>query len=278
MAKQLKSTSDSTSTKKPLVNWFSRTKEKSKTNSDSTFSSSKKVTAPESVLSRGFKKEKSYKAQFGDVNDSTSYGKYESSRVKEKMPNAKGGGGKKVSYSKSSSVYGNDKDSTFSKKYEERTRKPSQGMSGVSKVKYNVTKNDSTIADYDKKTRVPKLSNSGKTPLTNWSNRTKEITKEYPNGKSDRNNTITITTKKVSTPKSSLSSGFEKSKVKKTKDRNMGLLTAAGMGTAASSMAIPDWAAQNTAQAIGGGLIAADMVRSKIPKTLSKTKTKKRTK
>ncbi len=44
--------------KKPLVNWFSRTKEKSSEQSDSTFKKTKKVTAPESRLSRGFSKEK----------------------------------------------------------------------------------------------------------------------------------------------------------------------------------------------------------------------------
>lgn len=283
MAKQSKST-DSTSTKKPLVNWFSREKSKTKENTDSTFGYKKTVKAPESVLSRGFKKEKNYKAQYGDVNDSTSYLKYESLRSKEKMPNAKGGGGKKISYSKSSSVYGNPTaDSSFSKTYEERTRKPSKGMSGVSKIKYNVSKNDSTIANYDKKTVTPKLSNSSKTPTVNWSNRTKEITKTPTFDKRGKDTGVLTTTRKVTTPKSKLSSGFEKNKTKKTEQRSATTLGLSALSTPVigSVLDVANVGKTNYKTAaipIAGAALATEMIRSRIPRTIGKTKTKKRTK
>jgi len=267
--------------KKPLVNWFSRTKSVDKKDTESSSSRTKKVTAPESKLSRGFTKEVTRKSESFSPNDSTRYSKSTSLDSKIKTPNAKGGGGSKISYysdfSRRSGSVGESSDTS----YNEKSRKPSTSSSGMSKIKAYGSKDerkdysDSTISssNLNKKTITPKLNPTNKVPLTNFANRTKEITKK--DSTDAKGKTFTTTTRKVSTPASKTSSGFDKTKVKTTTGRkispagflggNMGMM--AGLATMNPVLG-----------AIGGASLAREAVKGSIPKTVAKNKTKTRKK
>lgn len=267
--------------KKPLVNWFSRTKSVDKKDTESSSSRTKKVTAPESKLSRGFTKEVTRKSEIFSPNDSTKYEKYSGLNSKIKTPNAKGGGGSKIDYynvfSRRSGSVGERSDTS----YNEKSRKPSTSSSGMSKIKAYGSKDerkdysDSTISSSNlgEKTRTPKLNPTNKVPLTNFANRTKEITKK--DSTDAKGKTFTTTTRKVSTPASKTSSGFDKTKVKTTTDRkmspagflggNMGMMTGIGM-------------ANPVLTTIGGASVAREVAKAYIPKTVAKNKTKTRKK
>jgi hypothetical protein len=267
--------------KKPLVNWFSRTKSVDKKDTESSSSRTKKVTAPESKLSRGFTKEVTRKSESFSPNDSTTYNKSTSLNSKVKTPNAKGGGGSKINYysdfSRTSGGSGQSSDSSYS----EKSRKPSTSSSGMSKIKAYGSKDerkdyrDSTISssNLDKKTRTPKLNPTNKVPLTNFANRTKEITKK--DSTNDKGQTFTTTTRKVSTPASKTSSGFDKSKVKTTTGRKVS--TAGILGNNMGMMAA---AAANSGLGVTalGANLARQVVKAHIPKTVAKNKTKTRKK
>jgi len=159
--------------KKPLVNWFSRTKEKSSEKSDSTFKKTKKVTAPESRLSRGFSKEKTAVQDRKGVNVPSNVssagittkiyadGNF---RAKTKEPNAKGGGGTKVKGKSITLLESNNGDvSRVKTKSFTKERKPSTTQSGVSLLKsrsminnYDGNDVDFTTPTFYKKT-TPKL-------------------------------------------------------------------------------------------------------------------------
>lgn len=267
--------------KKPLVNWFSRTKSVDKKDTESSSFRTKKVTAPESKLSRGFTKEVTRKSESFSPNDSTTYSKSTRLDSKVKTPNAKGGGGSKISYysdfSRRSGSVGESSDTS----YNEKSRKPSTSSSGMSKIKAYGSKDerkdysDSTISssNLNKKTITPKLNPTNKVPLTNFANRTKEITKK--DSTDAKGKTFTTTTRKVSTPASKTSSGFDKTKVKTTTGRipsfggilgsNMGIM--AGLGAANPVLA-------------GASLanLTRQVVKASIPKTVAKNKTKTRKK
>ena len=141
--------------KKPLVNWFSRTKEKSSEQSDSTFKKTKKVTAPESRLSRGFSKEKTaVRDRKGvnvpsDISNSVIAKKINAGgnfRAKTKEPNEKGGGGTKVKATLYTVFKNNNDDVSrvIKGKSFTKERKPSTTQGGVS-----LLKNKSMIINYD---------------------------------------------------------------------------------------------------------------------------------
>lgn len=131
--------------KKPLVNWFSRTKEKSSEQSDSTFKKTKKVTAPESRLSRGFSKEKTAIQDRKGVNvpsDVSSAGRTTkiyadgNFRAKTKEPSEKGGGGTKVKATSYTTLKSNNGDiSNIKTKSYTKERKPSTTQGGVTLLK-----------------------------------------------------------------------------------------------------------------------------------------------
>lgn len=144
MAKQTKSTQESAKPKKPLVNWFSRTKEKSSVKDSITPSgdiisySKKKVTAPASVLGGGkmskevkkvenFKKDE--KSDFLDHLSNLSFRKKEKEGQKSKSK-----------YSADiRKVYQSPKDSSVShyevlKSESKNFRKPTKLLSGVDKM------------------------------------------------------------------------------------------------------------------------------------------------
>lgn len=160
--------------KKPLVNWFSRTKEKSSEQSDSTFNKKKKVTAPESKLSRGFSKEKTVFEDRKGVNvpsNMSSVGRTTkiyadgNFRAKTKEPNEKGGGGTKVKATSMTFLKSNNGDvSRVKTKSYTKERKPSTTQGGVSLLKSrsmlsnnnDSMDNDFTTPVFYKKT-TPKL-------------------------------------------------------------------------------------------------------------------------
>ena len=159
--------------KKPLVNWFSRTKEKSSEQSDSTFKKTKKVTAPESRLSRGFSKEKTAVQDRKGVNvpsNMSSVGRTTkiyadgNFRAKTKKPNEKGGGGTKVKAMSMTFLKSNNGDvSRVKTKSFTKERKPSTTQGGVSLLKsrsminnYDGNDVDFTTPTFYKKT-TPKL-------------------------------------------------------------------------------------------------------------------------
>ena len=161
--------------KKPLVNWFSRTKEKSSEQSDSTFKKTKKVTAPESRLSRGFSKEKTafedrkgvnVPSNMSSVGRTTKIYADGNFRAKTKEPNEKGGGGTKVKAMSMTVLKSNDDDfSRIKTKSYTKERKPSTTQGGVSLLKSrsmlsNINddgiNNDFTTPVFYKKT-TPKL-------------------------------------------------------------------------------------------------------------------------
>jgi hypothetical protein len=140
--------------KKPLVNWFSRTKEKSSEQSDSTIKKTKKVTAPESKLSRGFSKEKTafedrkgvnVPSNMSSVGRTTKIYADGNFRAKTKEPNEKGGGGTKVKAMSMTFLKSNNGDASRVKtKSYTKERKPSTTQGGVS-----LLKNRSMIINYD---------------------------------------------------------------------------------------------------------------------------------
>lgn len=131
--------------KKPLVNWFSRTKEKSSEQSDSTFNKKKKVTAPESKLSRGFSKEKTAfidkkgqdsPSNINSLGRTTKVLTSGNFRAKTKEPNEKGGGGTKVNATLYTILKSNNGDvSGVKTKSYTKERKPSTNQGGVSLLK-----------------------------------------------------------------------------------------------------------------------------------------------
>ena len=267
--------------KKPLVNWFSRTKSVDKKDTESSSSRTKKVTAPESKLSRGFSKEVTRKSESFSPNDSTRYRKYSSLDSKVKTPNAKGGGGSKIDYYSGFSRRGGSVGESSDTSYNEKSRKPSTSSSGMSKIKAYGSKDerkdyrDSTISssNLDKKTTTPKLNPTNKVPLTNFANRTKEITKK--DSTDAKGKTFTTTTRKVSTPASKTSCGFDKTKVKTTTDRKvegLGMMGSAAGIMAANSVINP------VAAGIAGANLARQVAKAYIPKTVAKNKTKTRKK
>jgi hypothetical protein len=140
--------------KKPLVNWFSRTKEKSSEESDSTFNKKKKVTAPESKLSRGFTKTDSMAVSVKKPNDSTSVTSRYNSVVKNKIPNASGGGGTTSNVTKRQFVEsGRSMSGSDSSSYN-KNRNPSVARRGVSEsIKSNL---NSVTKDYTKPVKTTK--------------------------------------------------------------------------------------------------------------------------
>jgi hypothetical protein len=267
--------------KKPLVNWFSRTKSVDKKDTESSSSRTKKVTAPESKLSMGFTKEVTRKSESFSPNDSTRYSKSTSLNSKVKTPNAKGGGGSKIDYYSDFYRRGGSVGESSDTSYNEKSRKPSTSSSGMSKIKAYGSKDerkdyrDSTISssNLDKKTKTPKLNPTNKVPLTNFANRTKEITKK--DSTDAKGKTFTTTTRKVSTPASKTSSGFDKTKVKTTTDRK---ISPAAMGGSIAA-AYQGLASMNPVlTAIGGASLARQVAKTAIPKTVAKNKTKTRKK
>jgi hypothetical protein len=286
MAKKVKSTSDSTSTRKPLVNWFSREKSKSERDSAGVKTMSKTVKAPESILSRGFSKTKTSKSIDKPLNDSTQYRADESLRLKIKDKPKNAGTEKiKSSLSRSFDVYNKNNGKDIASGYESFTRKkrnPSKGLGGVEKTSYYSEKNDSTLSNYNTKTKTPSLNKEGKTPTTNWANREKSLRRDYFQEKTKNGiENMVVKNKKTTTPKSKMSSGFEKTIYKKSKKGDTGGAEnpAAGlMGMAAMAAPLNPATAAGlaatgaTIYGIGKGIGALGNKR------LSKTRTKKRTK
>jgi len=143
MAKQTKSTQQSAKPKKPLVNWFSRTKEKSSVTDSVAPDSSvinynkKKVTAPASILGGGkMVKEEKYIQKYKS-NDEGEHQKYSSLTAKNK---SKEGQKSKSSLSSfTSKKYPNPKDSssteyTVYKLDNKSFRKPTKLLRGVDKM------------------------------------------------------------------------------------------------------------------------------------------------
>ena len=137
--------------KKPLVNWFSRTKEKSSSTTDSTENRVKKVVAPESKLSRGFSKTDSLAVSIRKPNDSTQTTSVYSSLSKSKTPNSKGGGGNTTYTNARTTSYSGKNNTTSDTTSVSKNRNPSVGRSGVSenfKSTYNsVSKNNAIPKD-----------------------------------------------------------------------------------------------------------------------------------
>jgi hypothetical protein len=134
---------------------------------------------------------------------------------------------------------------------------------------------DSTISKYNlsEKTRTPKLNPTNKVPLTNFANRTKEITKK--DSTDAKGKTFTTTTRKVSTPASKTSSGFNKTKVKTTTDREP---STAGILNSTMGMMAGLAAGSGLGVAATGASLARQVAKTAIPKTVAKNKTKTRKK
>jgi hypothetical protein len=287
MAKQSKST-DSTSTKKPLVNWFSREKSKSERDSAGVKTMSKTVTAPESILSRGFSKTKTSKSVEKPLNDTLRYSSDENLRFKIKNKPKTGSTEKiKSSVGKSFNIYDSKNNKNVVSRDESFTRKlrnPSKGLGGVEKTSYYLAKDDSTFSDYETKRKTPSLKAEGKTPTTNWANREKSLRKDYfqENTKNGTKNMV-VKNKKTTTPKSKMSSGFEKTIYKKSKKgQGIGLeITGAGAtGLMSPIVGLGGGLGAGAAMAgVGAGMMGLGYgIKALGNRKISKDRTKKRTK
>lgn len=286
MAKQSKST-DSTSTRKPLVNWFSREKSKSERDSAGVKTMSKTVKAPESILSRGFSKTKTSKSVEKPLNDTLRYSSDDKLRFKIKN-NPKTGSTEKIKSSTRNSfnIYDSKNNKNVVSKDESFTRKlrnPSKGLGGVEKTSYYLAKDDSTLSNYETKRKTPSLKTAGKTPTTNWANREKSLRKDYFQENTKRGiENMVVKNKTTTTPKSKMSSGFEKIIYKKSKKGEGIGIENAGAGAIGMSPFVGlagGLGASAGMAGLGAGMIGLGLGAKALGnRKISKDRTKKRTK